>query len=92
LSAEGLGAKNEDFPFCVDVAFVEYRVRSKPVVRKHAVLMLKNKINNHSIVYPLTAFIHWKWKSKEYNTQRLQAIYLSQFLNFFLIEKRKKYN
>ncbi|MFF2528820.1 site-specific integrase [Brevibacillus sp. NPDC058079] len=90
---DSFGEQNrcEDFVFCIDVAFVEYRVKSNRLIRKHAVLMLKNKQNNKSVVHPLTAFIHWKWKYKEYNTQRLQGIHLAQFLNYILIQQRNVY-
>lgn len=83
--------KLEKFFFSIDVAFAEYRVKEKRMIRKHAVLMLKNRSNNKSIAHPLTAFIHWKWKYKEYNTQRLQGIHLAQFLNYILINERKVY-
>lgn len=81
----------EDLSFTIDVAFVEYRDKAKRIIRKHAVLMLKNNRNNKTIVHPLTAFIHWRWKYKEYNTQRLQGIHLTQFLNYVLVENRSKY-
>lgn len=54
--------------------------------------MLKNKATGISIIHPLTAFIHWRWKYKEYNTQRLHGVHLAQFLNYILIEHRHKYN
>lgn len=79
------------FTFCIDVAFVKYAVKGTERTRKHAILMLKNKITNKAIIHPLTAFIHWKWKYKEYNTQRLQGVHLAQFLNYLLIDNRKKY-
>ncbi|EST53896.1 hypothetical protein T458_20340 [Brevibacillus panacihumi W25] len=72
--------------FCTDVAFLQ--IDNIREYRKHSVIMLKNSITNQSIIHPLTAFIFWKWKRKEYNTQRLQAIHLCQFLNYILIEKR----
>ncbi|MDQ0899883.1 site-specific integrase [Paenibacillus sp. V4I7] len=79
------------FSFCIDVSFVKYKVKGIQQIRKHAVLMLKNRKNNTSIVHPLTAYIQWKWKYKEYNTQRLQGTHLAQFLNYLLIDNRKKY-
>ncbi|UKS29978.1 site-specific integrase [Paenibacillus sp. HWE-109] len=80
-----------DFSFYLDVSFVKYKVKGIQQVRKHAVLMLKNRKNNTSIVHPLTAFIQWRWKYKEYNTQRLQGTHLAQFLNYLLIDNRKKF-
>ncbi|KRE96430.1 hypothetical protein ASG89_31160 [Paenibacillus sp. Soil766] len=80
-----------DFSFCVDVSFVKYKVKGTQQIRKHAVLMLKNRKSNTSIVHPLTAFIQWRWKYKEYNTQRLQGTHLAQFLNYLLIDNRKKF-
>ncbi|MEC0247271.1 site-specific integrase [Paenibacillus chitinolyticus] len=81
----------QDFSFCIDVAFVKYKVKGAQQTRKHAVLMLKNGNNNKSIVHPLTAFIQWRWKYKEYNTQRLQGTHLAQFLNYLIIDNRQNY-
>lgn len=64
---------------------------SVPVFNKHAVIVLQNKRNGRLCVHPLTDFIFYHWKYKAYNTQRLYANYLCAFLNFMLIENRKKY-
>lgn len=92
-----LGAKNEvhdphNYQFYVDTAVVEFKNPSNHNRKmKHAVIMLKNKKYNISIVHPLSSFVLWKWKYRKYNTQRLQAIHLCQFLNHVLIEKRFEY-
>lgn len=77
--------------FHVDTAFVEWeKVNGDTRYHKHAIIMLKDLKANISIVHPLTAFVFWKWKYKEYNTQRLQATHLCQFLNYILVEKRSE--
>ncbi|KAF6569571.1 site-specific integrase [Paenibacillus polymyxa] len=81
----------ENFSFGVDVAFAEYWIKKERATRKHAVIVLKNKLDGKMIVHPLTAFIQWRWKYKEYNTQRLHGVHLSQFLNYVLIKKKRKY-
>lgn len=78
--------------FSTDVAYVDSNyVHGQGSGDKHSVIVLKNTKQKISIVHPLSAFIFWKWKRKEYNTQRLQAIHLCQFLNYILIEERHKF-
>lgn len=79
----------DEFKFHVDTASVEFNPSSS--LKKHALIMLKNRKTGLSIVHPLTAFVFAYWKHKEYNTQRLQSIHTCQFLNFILIEKRFHY-
>ncbi|MEE4567215.1 hypothetical protein V2U94_06175 [Paenibacillus polymyxa] len=64
---------------------------SKPVINKHAVIVLQNKNNNRFCVHPLTEFIFHYWKYRAYNSQRLHANFLCSFLNYILIEHRTKY-
>lgn len=64
---------------------------SEPVFNRHAVIILRNKQNNRLCVHPFTDFIFYYWKYRAYNTQRLHANYLCSFLNFILIENRKKF-
>ena len=74
------------YQFNVDVAFVEFkRNHGKVNTIKHALIMLENKQLGISVVHPLTAFVFYYWKHKEYNTQRLQAVHVCQFLNFLLV-------
>lgn len=80
------------YQFYVDTAVVDLNTAfNNSRKMKHAVIMLKDNRYNVSIVHPLTAFVLWKWKYREYNTQRLQATHLCQFLNHVLIEKRFEY-
>ena len=79
---------NQEYQFCVDTALVEIKGTDKEsFYRKHALIMLKHKTLKISIVHPLSAFIFQNWKYKSYNTQRLHAIHLCQFLNYILIDK-----
>lgn len=79
---------NQEYQFCVDTALVEIKGTGKEsFYRKHALIMLKHKTLKISIVHPLSAFIFQNWKYKSYNTQRLHAIHLCQFLNYILIDK-----
>ncbi|WP_055107607.1 site-specific integrase [Paenibacillus ihumii] len=64
---------------------------SEPVVNRHAVIVLQNKMNGRLSVHPLTEFIFHYWKYRAYNSQRLHANYLCAFLNYILIENRMKY-
>ncbi|PEN98182.1 hypothetical protein CN553_11145 [Bacillus cereus] len=79
---------NQEYQFCVDTGLVEFKGNdNKPFYRKHALIMLKHKTLRTTIVHPLSAFIFQNWKYKSYNTQRLHAIHVCQFLNYVLIDK-----
>lgn len=82
---------NSIYRFCLGSALVKNNNRTTPIHRKHALILLKNTSSDISIVHPLTAFIFWKWKYKSYNTQRLQATHLCQFLNYILITHQSNF-
>ncbi|MGM0715008.1 site-specific integrase [Brevibacillus parabrevis] len=83
--------KIDEFVFNLDVGFVERAVSKNKIDNKHPLIMLVNKRTGLSVVHPLTAFVFSRWKYQKYNTQRLQAIHLIQFLNHVLISHRHEY-
>lgn len=80
---------------------VEFKVRSVKVkmyliardsqfdIKQHAVIILRNRDNSREIIHPITQFIFENWKYKEFNTQRIHANNLVQFLNWQVQNKRK---
>ncbi len=58
-------------------------------IKQHAVIILCNRDNNREIIHPITQFIFENWKYKEFNTQRIHANNLVQFLNWLVQNKRK---
>lgn len=84
---------NKEYRFCIDLALVKLKENTNnSFYRKHALIILKHKPSNTSIVHPLSAFILQRWKYKSYNTQRLHAIHLCQFLNYLLIDKENTFH
>lgn len=84
--------KIDDLRFAVESVGIELWKRHrdiKPVINKHAVIVLKNKNNGRLSVHPFTEFIFHYWKYRAYNSQRLHANYLCSFLNYILIDCRK---
>lgn len=86
--------KIDELRFAVQSVGIELWKRhrdTKPVINKHAVIVLKNKNNGRLVVHPFTEFIFHYWKYRAYNSQRLHANYLCSFLNYILIDCRTKY-
>ncbi|WP_231571297.1 tyrosine-type recombinase/integrase [Gordoniibacillus kamchatkensis] len=62
---------------------------SQYFIRQHAVIVLINDTNNRQVVHPITQFLFENWKYREYNTQKIHANNLIQFLNWLLINQRQ---
>ena len=86
-------SKLDELRFSVQSVGIELWKRyrdSEPVINKHAVIVLQNKNNGRLCVHPLTEFIFHYWKYRAYNSQG-STNYLCSFLNYILIENRRKY-
>ncbi|MGG4094470.1 hypothetical protein [Paenibacillus lautus] len=86
--------KIDELRFSVQSVGIEFWKRyrdSEPVLNKHAVIVLQNKMNGRLCIHPLTEFIFHYWKYRAYNSQRLHANYLCSFLNYILIDNQQKY-
>jgi len=62
-----------------------------PDEKEFAVIAIKNRRNNKSMIHPLTDFIFYKWKYSAFNTMKSHAYNLVKFLNF-VIENKTYYN
>ncbi|MBT2641284.1 hypothetical protein J7I80_03450 [Bacillus sp. ISL-41] len=75
--------------FVVRTATIElYRDRKTgPVMKKHAVIMLKNVNNGKEIIHPLNQFIVDYYRNKSYNSMSVASFGITSFLNWLFFDR-----
>lgn len=62
----------------------------KPVMKKHAVICLRNDSLDREAVHPITDFIFTHWKHAEYNSMAMACNKIVPFLNWVYFESKYK--
>lgn len=76
--------------FVVRSATIElYKVRERdPVIKKHAIIMLKNVDNGKEVVHPINQFIVENYRNKSYNSMAVASFRIVSFLNWIFFDSQ----
>lgn len=85
-----INRKKCDLKFVVRSATVELYKNKKrgSVIKKHAIIMLKNEKNGKEIYHPINQFIIETYRNKSYNSMAGASFKVVSFLNWVLFEKK----
>lgn len=79
--------------FVVRSATVELFSDSKkgPMIKKHAIIMLKNLDNDREIIHPANQFIIENYWNKSYNSMSVASFRTASFLNWLFFERKSPF-
>lgn len=84
------GRSKLNLRFVVRSSTIElYRdLKRGPVVKKHAIIMLKNVDNGREVVHPINQFIIENYRNKSYNSMAVASFRIVSFLNWLFFERQ----